>query len=243
MSAIALFPKRKPEPMIMEKEEMGAFEDLSKAHFDRWIIPLLDFFFTRTGLGGGTFIDVACGPGLLSKGLGERGRGIRVVGVDVSDHALALARKNCRSLSNVSFKKGSVYRLPFVSGSADAVICKDSLHHFDNPSKAIREMLRVTRPGGYVFIQDLRRDLPSYLIKRSIKCRNMIEKLQYYSTRAAYTKREIREMLAKLRIRARYLGTRRATASLIGHYAKRGINPVLLKESFQSRYNLLIRKS
>jgi ubiquinone/menaquinone biosynthesis C-methylase UbiE len=226
----------------MEKVEMDAFEDLTKQNYKRWMMPFIDNFVARSHLSKGFIIDVACGPGLLSKGLGEYSSSFRVVGVDISNHALRLARKNCAKLPNVSFKRGSVYDLPFKNETADAVVCKDSLHHFEKPTQAFKEMLRVLKKGGYLYLQDLRRDLPTYLIQRSVARDTTVQQLQYYSTRAAYTKDEIGNILNKMGLRPVYLATPLVTSAKSRRYKSHGIDPSQLKEGFQARYILVIKK-
>ncbi len=243
MSALTLFPKRIPEPKKMERIEMEAFDLLSKANYRRWTRPIVEYFFSQTGIRRGRILDVACGPGIMSREFGKTSATLSVVGLDISKEALRLARKNTKGMRNVSFVKSSVYRLPFKKGSFDAVVCKDSFHHFNKPEKAITEMLRVVKPDGYVYIQDMRRDLPDYLIERSTGKKNIIEKLQYYSTRAAYTKQEIKKMLSKMRIYPSHLAIPRVTMHMKKTYPRAGISIQQLKEGLGARYNLLIRKS
>lgn len=45
-----------------------------------------------------------------------------------------------------------IHNLPFEDNSADAVICESSLEHFKNPEKAVKEMYRVLKPGGLLYI-------------------------------------------------------------------------------------------
>lgn len=240
MSALVFFPKRIPEPKAMRVLDVGAFEKLAKVNYKNWFIPMIDFFLEQTALREGTVIDMACGPGFLSGELAIRRPLINVIGIDISSGALRLARKNTKGIPNVSFKKASVYDLPFQANSIDAIVCKDALHNFDNPRRAFKEMFRILKPEGHLYIQDMRRDLPTYLIQRSIGRRNSIEKLQYYSTRAAYTKDEIANTLRTLHIQPVVLSTPRLTANAAKRYTRQGIDFTLLKEGFQARYNLLI---
>ena len=242
MSALKLFPKRIPEPKELNDLEMGVFERLGQANYKRWILPLVDNFIKQTRLKKGFVVDVACGPGLLSKEIASRNQQISVVGIDTSKIALKLARKNTYELKNVTFKEASVYQLPFDNNFVDAVICKDSLHHFDNLKKALTEMLRIIKPGGYLYIQDMRRDLPLYLIKRSAGLNSPIEQLQYYSTRAAYTKQEVRKILSEIKVKPLLLRTQNLTHRVKNRYSRLGINTTQLREGFQARYNLVVRK-
>jgi ubiquinone/menaquinone biosynthesis C-methylase UbiE len=241
-SALTLFPKRIAEPKAMGAIEMKAFEDISRQNYKRWFIPLIDDFLKCTSLRSGNILDIACGPGLLSKELGSRNAAFRVIGIDISPAALSLARKNTRGQKNISFTKASVYRLPFKDGAFEAVISKDSVHHFDHISKALSEMLRVLKPGGYLYVQDMRRDLPMYLIQRSVRRSTVIEQLQYYSTRAAYTREEIRPILSKLTDKTIHIRTPRVTPPLAHIYGALGIDITQLREGFQARYILWVRK-
>ncbi|HVM73854.1 MAG TPA: class I SAM-dependent methyltransferase [Candidatus Paceibacterota bacterium] len=242
MSTLTLFPKRIPEPKGLNDLEMEAFQRLATMNSKRWFLPLVDDFLKRTKLKKALIVDVACGPGFLSKELASRNPYFSIIGIDISEVALKMARVNTSGIKNVDLKKASVYKLPFKTTSVDAVICKDSLHHFNNPASAIREMFRIIKPGGYLYIQDIRRDLPGYLISRSIERKNSIEKLQFYSTRAAYTKGEVRILLKRLGIKPLLLHTAKVTNRLARYYNSQGIDTKQLREGFQARYNFIARK-
>lgn len=227
----------------METVEFAEFEKVSADNYNRWMIPLVDDALEVTKGRAIRVLDVACGPGLLTKELAKRDPHISVSGVDNSLVALRLARKNCNGLKNVSFSFGSVERLPFSNSYFDLVICKDSFHHFNNPKYSLREMLRVTRPGGTFYLQDLRRDLPWYLLRTSIPHNTVFKKLQFYSTRAAYTKSEVEHLLKQLHIERYRIRTRKISRSIGMRYAKLGIAAAQLRAAFQSRYVLIIQRN
>lgn len=236
------FPKRVPEPKKMGKIEQKAFEHLSKNNYRRWFMPLTDHALRIAKLKKGEVIDVACGPGFLTKEIAKRSKKIKVFGIDCSTSAIALAKNNCKKMKNVFLKKGDIDRLDFPNEKFNLVICKDSLHHFNNPAIAIKEMARITKPKGVIYIQDLRRDLPKYLLKRSVPPNSIIKQLQYYSVRASYTKAEVKKILQALKIGRIKILTRKTTPSLVKYYKQKGIDPNGLKESFQSRYVAIIKK-
>ncbi len=105
---------------------------------------------------GQTLLDVGCGPGTLTADLARRVAPGRVVGVDRSERVLEMAREEAATggVDNVSFEEGDVMSLPFEDGSFDVVHAHQLLQHLQDPVAALREMRRVTRPGGTVAVRD-----------------------------------------------------------------------------------------
>ena len=110
---------------------------------------------------GDVVLDVACGPGNISRRLGTHvGQDGLVVGIDASPTMLARAVQDTDA-PNISFVRGDAQRLPFADASFDAVCCYAALYLFDNPFGAISEMVRVLAPGGRIAIlTSLYRGLP-----------------------------------------------------------------------------------
>jgi SAM-dependent methyltransferase len=75
----------------------------------------------------------------------------------VSEPTLASARADAaaRGLSNLQYQVASVYELPFAQGSFDVVFAHQVLQHLREPASAVREMLRVLRPGGLLAARDV----------------------------------------------------------------------------------------
>jgi len=106
---------------------------------------------------GMRLLDVGCGPGSITRGLAERLAPGQVVGLDLSAEALAAARRDVtlRGLPNLQFQAGSVYELPFADASFDVAYAHQLLQHLGERAAALREMLRVVRPGGLVAVRDV----------------------------------------------------------------------------------------
>jgi SAM-dependent methyltransferase len=95
-------------------------------------------------------LDVGTGVGTLALALAPLVR--EVVGVDVVAELLERARANAPA--NVTFVEGDATNLPLDSGSFDLVCTRRTLHHIAHPERALAEMVRVTAPGGHVFVDD-----------------------------------------------------------------------------------------
>ncbi|HUJ03950.1 MAG TPA: class I SAM-dependent methyltransferase, partial [Rhizomicrobium sp.] len=82
------------------------------------------------------------------------------VGVDVSSEMLAIARDRLSRIraAHCQVRLGDIYRLPFFDGAKhdmfDAAIFHQVLHYLDDPQAALREAVRVLRPGGRILIAD-----------------------------------------------------------------------------------------
>lgn len=119
-------------------------------------------------------LDLACGPGVFTRPLAQRSHGL-VVGFDLSlpmlRRAQALAAQE--SLPNIIFIRGTVFKLPFVSGAFSFVNCCGALHLFDRPDPALKEIGRVLDGGGHLSIQTTIRPSHTpgfaYLLERLIR--------------------------------------------------------------------------
>jgi SAM-dependent methyltransferase len=103
---------------------------------------------------GAALLDVGCGPGTITAELAERVG--RVTALEMTADALALTRAEIarRELTNVEFAVGDVHALDFPDHSFDIVHAHQVLQHVGDPVTALREMRRVTRPGGVVAVRD-----------------------------------------------------------------------------------------
>lgn len=101
-----------------------------------------------------TLLDVGCGPATITCDLATRVDD--VIGLEPAADILTKARATAasRSVDNVAFEVGSVYELRFDDGHFDVAHAHQVLQHLTDPVAAIREMVRVTKPGGIVALRD-----------------------------------------------------------------------------------------
>ncbi|MGI9862480.1 methyltransferase domain-containing protein [Moorella naiadis] len=101
---------------------------------------------------GGTILDVGCGTGILIPYLlAAIGPAGRVVALDIAETMLKQA-KNKGFPDNVEFICADVMAIPFPAATFDEVICNSAFPHFPRKLEALKEMARVTKPGGRVII-------------------------------------------------------------------------------------------
>ena len=97
-------------------------------------------------------LDVGAGTGIVAfRAAAAMGPSGRVVGIDLSDGMLKVARQNAiaKGLADrVEFRKMDAESLECSDGSFDAVLSLFALRHFPHPEMALQEMHRVLRPGG-----------------------------------------------------------------------------------------------
>lgn len=105
---------------------------------------------------GMSLLDVGCGPGTLTLDLAARVAPGPVTALEHTEDALALARAEAtaRGVEGVSFHVGDVHALDLPDDSFDVVHAHQVLQHVAEPVQALREMRRVTRPGGVVAARD-----------------------------------------------------------------------------------------
>jgi len=97
--------------------------------------------------------DIGSGTGFMAVGLVDQVSKVHLV--DASPSMLEVARKSLAGYSNVDFHEAEALHLPFEDESLDAVFGNMLLHHCPDPMAAIREMVRVIKPGGRLILSDL----------------------------------------------------------------------------------------
>lgn len=107
---------------------------------------------------GDRVLEVGCGHGLHANQYAER---YDYVGVDLSS-GLVDATRN-RLPADAAVHQMDATQLAFDSGAFDAVVGTAILHHLDDQAGALREWLRVTRPGGTVTLME-----PNYLFPKAL---------------------------------------------------------------------------
>ena len=114
----------------------------------RYSEPLAARFADLAGIRRGQrVLDVGCGPGALTAELVSRAGASAVSAVEPSASFAAASRER---LPGVDIRLSAAERLPFPDGAFDAAMAQLVVHFMTDPVAGLREMGRVTRPGGVV---------------------------------------------------------------------------------------------
>jgi ubiquinone/menaquinone biosynthesis C-methylase UbiE len=140
--------------MIGKWIESAAYWEKYRETIREMFAPVTQALIEDAGMGSGhTVLDIAMGPGepalTIADVVGAAGK---VVGTDAVAEMVEAARREARrrNLCNASFEVATADHLPFLAESFDAVVSRFGVMFFPSPAGAVREMLRVLKPGGKI---------------------------------------------------------------------------------------------
>lgn len=106
--------------------------------------------------GGIKILDLGTGMGFLAFPIAKAYPHAEIIGLDIVEKALEENRKRAMTegLDNLRFVSYSGTAFPFEDGSFDMVVTRYVLHHFPDINRAFREISRVLKKGGVLFLSD-----------------------------------------------------------------------------------------
>jgi len=102
-------------------------------------------------------LDLACGPGFTACELAREAARGRVTGIDLNEELIAVAHqaKASENVENLTFSTGNVYELTLPENHFDFVYARFVFQHLEKPQLALKNILRVLKPGGILCILDI----------------------------------------------------------------------------------------
>jgi ubiquinone/menaquinone biosynthesis C-methylase UbiE len=133
---------------------------------------------------GVSFLDMGCGTGwaleYVAKLAGNQGN---FHGIDISPGMIEKARYRSRKNGALEFRIANAEQLPFVEKSFDLILCTNSFHHYMNPEVVLREVLRVLKTKGRLYITDFTADGPISRLVNNRQKRKEVAHVNFYSTK------------------------------------------------------------
>lgn len=130
----------------VSSEAAQVYEDFYvPALFAEWAPRVVQTAYINSG---DKVLDVACGTGVVARYVEEQLQpGPQVIGIDLNEGMLAVA---AGLYPEIKWDQGNAEALPYEDGKFDAVVCQFGLMFFEDRSKALKEMMRVLKPGRHM---------------------------------------------------------------------------------------------
>ena len=103
-------------------------------------------------LNNAKIIDIGCGTGLFTECLARYYQDCSVCGLDIDEDFIRKARERAEGISGntIQYITGDGMRLPLEDNQFDLTACHTYLTSVPDPARGLAEMIRITRPGGFV---------------------------------------------------------------------------------------------
>jgi ubiquinone/menaquinone biosynthesis C-methylase UbiE len=170
----------------------------------------------QSGITEGLALEIGPGPGYLGLEWFKNTEGTQLRGLDISTDMIAVAERNAENYglrNRIEYVRSSGDKMPFDNSMFDAVFTNGSLHEWADPKNTMNEIWRVLKPGGRIFISDLRRDM-SFLMRWFLYIAAKPKEIRpglISSINAAYTPDELKDLVKDTK-----LATCEVSGNLIG---------------------------
>lgn len=154
---------RQLEPEVMDQaEEAQEYNQMDHGEVNQLFVTDLAWEVTQYDLTGTLqVLDVGTGTALIPIELCRQSKEPHhIVGIDLAKEMLKLGERNVEEAKlsdQISLKWIDAKQIPEELGPFDVVISNSIVHHIPDPADVFREMVRVLKPGGLLFVRDLLR--------------------------------------------------------------------------------------
>ncbi|QDT45730.1 Demethylrebeccamycin-D-glucose O-methyltransferase [Gimesia alba] len=172
---------RQLEPEVMDtREEAVDYNSMDHGDVNRLFAEdLLELIAAHQAISGSaagnndmTVLDLGTGTALIPIELCQRNERLKIVATDLAAEMLRVAEVNLQQAGLrdvVTLERADAKQLPCADHCFDGVISNSLIHHVPEPGSVFREIVRVVRPGGFLFVRDLLRPDSSEELERLVK--------------------------------------------------------------------------
>jgi ubiquinone/menaquinone biosynthesis C-methylase UbiE len=191
------------EPEVMDSaDEAHDYDAMDHSAVNRVFVADFLAFWKGTG----SVLDVGTGTAQIPIELARQHASVRIVGIDLAEHMLAVGRDNivrAGLAERIALQRCDAKTLPWSARSFAAVISNSIVHHIPDPGPVLAEMVRVVAPGGELFVRDLVRPADEAtlqaLVEQHAAGANAHQRQMFAdSLHAALSLEEIRSLVAGL---------------------------------------------
>lgn len=134
------------EVWFKNKNPVNMIVNFGRRYYNYFFLSAVSRYVDKTTV----FAELGCGTSTLIKLLSPKIK--HATGIDISEEALALSRKNCQKLKNVKFSRDDCTKLKTKANQFDLVWSQGLIEHFNNPAILIKEHIKICKPGKTVLI-------------------------------------------------------------------------------------------
>ncbi len=193
------------EPEVMDTAaEASDYNQMDHSEVNTLFVEDLLDFARQHGRKTESVLDLGTGTALIPIELCRRHSTCCVTAIDMAAEMLKLARFNVAEAGfedRIKLEQVDAKLMPYGDQTFDCCISNSIIHHIPEPESCVREFIRVTNKGGFIFVRDLLRPADGHAVKKLVQIyagdenehsRKMFED----SLRAALSLNEIRDLVA-----------------------------------------------
>lgn len=158
-------------------------------------------------------LDLGTGTAQIPIEISRRRNDLRITAIDLAAHMLQVAQRNVIRAGltpQIKLEQVDAKGLPYAAAEFDAVISNSIIHHIPEPRSAFREMVRVLRPGGGLFVRDLLRPQNAVAVEQIVsayagEANDHQRQMFQDSLHAALSLDEVRGLLADVGLPAEWV--------------------------------------
>ena len=191
-------------------EEANDYNDMDHSQVNEIFVNDLLGFANNHACQIGDVLDMGTGTAQIPIELCQRFEDCRVMAIDMSVNMLDLARYNIEAeslIERITLAKVDAKEMPYQDGMFQTVMSNSIIHHIPEPLACFKEMVRVAKPGGIIFVRDLLRPKTDDEVQQLVQLYTGEENKHSQqmfddSLRAALTVEEVQEFVEQCGVNA-----------------------------------------